>query len=79
MKKKSIAELGHNDLLPVIRALFCLNANISYNVEQNLVTFNQNDLQFELFQIFVTFTQIDYPKWPPLSLLKIAKIKTDNI
>ena len=43
-----------------LRALFCLNANISRNVEQNLVTFNQNDLQMDLFQIYVTF----YTNWP---------------
>ena len=35
----------------VFTSLFCLNANISLNIEQNLVTFNQNDLQMELFQI----------------------------
>ena len=36
-------------------SLFCLNASISWNAEQNLVTFNQNDLQMESFQIYVTF------------------------
>ena len=69
MKKTNIAELGHNDLhvlyvyepyfyndlLYVYEPCFCLNANISLNVEQNLVAFNQNDLQMELFQIYVTF------------------------
>ena len=55
--KKSIAELDHNDLpgTSCLCAQFCLNANISWNAEQNLVTFNQNDLQMEFFQIYVTF------------------------
>ena len=38
----------------------CLNANIAWNVEQNLVSFSQNDLQMELFQTNVTF----YTNWP---------------
>ena len=31
-----------------------LKCQYSWNVEQNLVMFNQNDLQMELFQIYVT-------------------------
>ena len=59
-----------------LRALFCLNAIISWNADQHLVTFNHIDLQMELFQIDVTFfTQIDHPKWLPLPLIKIAKIE----
>ena len=37
-----------------LRVLFCLNANISWDAEHNLLTFNQNDLQMELFLIYVT-------------------------
>ena len=51
MKKKSVAELDHNDLLPVYKSYF---AQISWNAQQNLVTFNQNDLQMVSFQIYVT-------------------------
>ena len=38
-----------------LRALFCLNANISWKVEENLVLSSQNDLQMEVFKIYVTF------------------------
>ena len=35
-----------------LRALFCQNANISWNTERNLVRFIQNDLKVEYFQIY---------------------------
>ena len=53
--KKSMAELGHNDLLPVYEPYFA-KMPISHEMLQRiLVTFNQNDLQMEVFQIYVTF------------------------
>ena len=69
MKKKSVAELGHNDPLPVSSPIL-LKCQCLMNAEQNLVTFNPNDPQMELFQICITFSQIDHPKWLPLPLLK---------
>ena len=55
MKKKIYSRIMSQWPTSCLRALFGINANISWNVEQNLVTFSQNDLQIELFQINVTF------------------------
>ena len=54
MKKKSITELGHSDLL-LFTSPVLLKCQYFINVEQNLVTFNENDVQMDLFQIYVTF------------------------
>ena len=42
-------------------SLFCLSAIISWNVDQNLVTSSQNDLQMELFQIMSLFFYTNLP------------------
>ncbi|MEW8487965.1 MAG: hypothetical protein AB2705_22550 [Candidatus Thiodiazotropha sp.] len=68
-KKKTVAGLGHNDLLPAYLPYFCHNITTSGQAEQNLVTFNQNDLQMESFQIYVTGN----PRWPSAAVAKIAK------
>ena len=52
-----------------------LNASILWNVEQNLVTFNQNDLKMEVFQIYVTF----YTNWPSKMAASAVTKNSDNI
>ena len=54
MKKKIYSRIRSQWPTFCLHALFCLNANILWNAEQNLVMFSQNDLQMELFQIYVT-------------------------
>ena len=50
MEKKTVAELGHIDLLSVNGFRFCQNASFSKTCNR-LVKFSQNDLQTEFFQI----------------------------
>ena len=75
MKKKIYYRIRSQWPTSYLSALFCLNANSLWNIEQNLVRFNQNDLQMELFQIYVTF----YTKWPSKMAASASTKNSENI
>ena len=73
--KKFYSRIRSQWLTSCLWALFCLNANISWKAEQNLVTFNQNDLQMELSQIYVTF----FTNWPSRMAASAITKNKENI
>ena len=52
MKKKSVAELGHSDLIPVYKSSFASMPIFQEIVNRFLGRYNQSNLQIESYQSY---------------------------